>query len=112
MKWVQSHARQATLARVSFCRAKLMASDDLGNFLTHVTTFHGLRMTLTTNGDEILMTLKTNGENTLTTPTTGDEDTVMTPFMTHNSLMTTPHDISESPCDEIVYLYDIHCPHD
>ena len=57
-------ARQATLARGSFWQAKLTTSDDLRNFLTHVTTFHDLRTTMTTNGDTILMTLKTNREET------------------------------------------------
>jgi hypothetical protein len=71
-------ARQATLPFGSFWRAKLMTSDDLCNFLTHVTTFHDLRTTLTTNGDDILMTLKTNVEDTLTTLKTTGEDSSTT----------------------------------
>ena len=55
-------ARQATLPHGSFWQAKLTTSDDLGNFSTHVTTFHHLCTTLTTNGDDILMTLKTNAK--------------------------------------------------
>jgi len=46
-------ARQATVPCGSFWRAKLMTSDDLGNFLTRVTTFHDLFMTLTTRGDAL-----------------------------------------------------------
>jgi len=71
-------ARQATLPCGSFWRAKLSTSDDLRNFLTHVTTFHDLRTTLTTNGDDILMTLKTNVEDTLTTLKTTGEDSSTT----------------------------------
>jgi len=48
-----SPARRATLPRGSFWWAKLATSDDLGNFLTRVTTFHDLRMTLTNNGNNI-----------------------------------------------------------
>jgi hypothetical protein len=96
-----SPARQATLPRGSFWRAKLTTSGDLRNFLTRVTTFHDLCMTMTTNGDNILTTLKTNGEDTLTTP-----------FMTHNYLMTTLHDVTDDPCDDIDNLYGIHCPCD
>jgi len=44
-----------------------MASDNLSNCLTHLTTFHYLLMTLTTLGDDILMTLMTLGEDILTT---------------------------------------------
>ena len=54
-----------------------------------MTTFHDLRRTLTTNGDDILMTLKNNGEDTLTTP------------FTHDYLVTTPHDVTDDPCDDI-----------
>ena len=96
----------------SFWPAKLTTSDDLGNFSTHVTTFHDLRTTLTTNDDDILTTLKTNGEDTLTTPTTDGEDTLTTRFTTHNYLVTTPHDVTDDPCDDIDGLYGIHCPHD
>ena len=78
-----------------------MTSDDLGNFSTYVTTFHDLCTTLTTNGDDILMTMKTNGE-----------DTLMTPFKTYNYIVTTLHDVTDDPCDDIDNLYDIHCPHD
>jgi len=46
-------ARQTTLPRGRFWRAKLTTSDDLGNFLTHVTTFHDLCMTLTIHDDNI-----------------------------------------------------------
>ena len=64
----------------------MMTSDDLGNFMTHVTTFHDLCTTLMSHGDGILMTLKTNGEDTLTTPMIGDEDTLTTHFTTHDNL--------------------------
>jgi hypothetical protein len=39
----------------NFATWKFLASqtEDLRNFSTHVTTFHDLRMTLTTNGDDI-----------------------------------------------------------
>jgi hypothetical protein len=45
-------ARQATSPRGSFSRAKLTTSDNFGLFLTHVTTFHDHRMTLTTTWDD------------------------------------------------------------
>ena len=61
-------ARQATLPRGSFLQANLTTSDDLGIFLTHVTTFYDLRMTLMTNGDDILTTLKTIGEDIFDDP--------------------------------------------
>jgi len=67
-----------------------MTSDDLGNFLTHVTTFHDLRTTLMTNADDILMTLKTIGEDTLTTP-----------VATRDHFVTTPNDVTDDPCDDI-----------
>ena len=63
-----------------------------------------------TNVDNILMTVKTNGEDTLTTPTTGCEDTFTTSSMTHDFLVTTPHDITDDPCDKFDNLYDIHYP--
>ena len=88
-----------------------MTSDNLGIFLTHVTTFHDLCTTLMTNGDDILMTMKTNGEDTLTTLTTNGEDTLTTHFMTSNYLVTTPHDVTDDPCDSIDDLYGIHFPH-
>jgi len=78
-----------------------MTSDDLGNFLTHVTTFHDLRMTLMTHGDDILMTLKAHGEVTLMTRMTSGEDTLMTPVMNRDYHVTTPHDITDDPCDNI-----------
>jgi hypothetical protein len=58
----------------NFATWKFLASqtDDLGIFLTNVTTFHDLRTTLMTDGDDILTTLKTIGEDTFTTPTTTD----------------------------------------
>ena len=86
--------------------AKLITSDNLGNFLTHVTTFHDIRTAMTTYGDDNLTTLKSNGEDTLTTPTTGGEDTLTTPFTTHDYLVTTPHDVTDDPCDDIDDLYD------
>ena len=93
-------ARQATLPRGSFLRAKLTTSDDLGNFLTHVTTFHDLRTTLMTDGDDILMTLKTIGEDTFTTPATTGEDTLMTPVATRDHFVTTLNDVTDDPCDD------------
>ena len=54
----------------------------------------------------------TNGKDTLTTLMTDDEDTLTTPFMTHDYLVTTLHDVTDDPCDDIDYLYAIHCPHD
>jgi hypothetical protein len=63
----QSPARHATLPCGSFQQANLMTSDDIHNFLTHLTTFHDLCMTMMTNGDNILMTVKTNGEDTFKT---------------------------------------------
>ena len=73
----------------------------LRQFSTHVTTFHYLWTTLTTNGDDILTTLKNNGKDTLNTP-----------FTTHDYLLTTLHDVTDDPCDNIDDSYDIHCPHD
>ena len=83
-----------------------MKSDDFGNFLTRVTTFHNLCRVPTNNGDDILMTLKTNGEDTLTNSMTGREDTLTTPFTTHDYLVTTLHDITDDPCDDIDGLYE------
>ena len=88
-----------------------MTSEDLRNFLAHVTSIYDLRMTLMTNGDKILMPLKTNGEDTLMTLMTDCEDTSTTLFMTSNYLVTTPHDVTDGPCDSIDNLYGIHCPH-
>ena len=62
-----------------FWRAKLTTSDDLFNFLTHVTTCHDLCTALMTDGDNILTTLKTISEDTLMTPMTSGEDTFTTP---------------------------------
>ena len=104
-------ARQATLPRGSFWQAKPTTSDDLRTFSSHVIIFHDLRMTLMTNGDDILTTLKTNGEDTLTTPMTDGEDTLTTTFITHNYLVTTMHDITDDPCDDIDNLDGILCPH-
>ena len=67
-----------------------MTSDNLGNFLTLVTTFHDLRTTLMTDGDEILTTLKTIGE-----------DTLMTPVGTHDHFVTTLNDVTDNLCDDI-----------
>ena len=78
-----------------------MTSDDVGNFLTHVTTFHDLCMTLMTNGDDILMTLKTNGKDTLTNLMTTGEDTLMAPVMTRDYLVTTLNDVTYDPYDDI-----------
>ena len=89
-----------------------MTSDDLLNFLPHVTTFYDLCTTLMTNGDDILMTMKTNGEDALTTLMTDGEDTLTTHFATRDYLVTTPHDVIDDPCDSIDDLYGIHCPHD
>ena len=100
------------MPRESFGRAKLTASDDLGNFSINVTTFHDLCMTLTTTGDDMLMTLKTNGEDTLTTSMTSGEDPLTTAVMTRDYLVTTPHDITDNPCDDVDDLYGINCPHD
>jgi hypothetical protein len=76
-------------------------------------------MTLKINCDDVLTTLKTNGEDTLRTQTISGEDTLMTPVTTHDYLVTTPHDITNDPCDNIDDLYEpkilmlaIHCPHD
>ena len=73
----------------------------LRQFLTHVTIFHDLCMTLMTDGDDILMTLKTIGEDTLTTPMTSGEDTLTTPVTTRDYIMTTLHDVNDDPCDDI-----------
>ena len=81
------------MPRGSFWRAKLMTSDDFGNFLTHVTTFYDLRMTQ-----------KTIGEDTLTTLTTIGEDTLTTPVTTHDYLVTTPYDVIDDPCDDMTTL--------
>jgi len=54
-----------------------MTSDDKGNFLTHVTTFHDLRMTLKTHGDNISMTLKIHGGH-FDDRTTSNEDILTT----------------------------------
>jgi hypothetical protein len=75
----------------NFATWKFLASqtDDkwwLTHFLAHVTTFYDLRMTLMTNGDNILMTLKTNGEDTLRTLMTDGEDTLTTCFTISNYL--------------------------
>jgi hypothetical protein len=37
---------------------------------------------------------------------------LMTPSTTHDYLVTTLHDITNSRCDDIDDLYGIHCPHD
>ena len=100
------------MPRGSFWQAKLTTNDNLRNFSTHVTTFHDLRTTLTTNGDYILTTLKTNGEDTLMTPMTDGEDTLTTYSTTHDYLVTTTHEVTDDPCDSIEDLYGIHCPHD
>jgi hypothetical protein len=52
--WTSRPAREANLPGGSFWRAKLTTSDDIRNFLTHVTTFQDLCTTLMTNGDDIL----------------------------------------------------------
>jgi hypothetical protein len=97
MTLILNSARQATLPRGSFWRAKLTTSDDLRNFLAHVTTFYDLRTTLMTNGDDILTTLKTNDEDTLMTLTTDGEDTLTTRFTTSDYLVTTLHDVTDDP---------------
>ena len=84
-----------------------MTGDDLGNFLTHVTTFHDLGTTLMTHGDNILTTLKTNYEDTLTTPMTNGEDFLTTRVTTHDYLVTTLHDVTDDPCDDIDSLEQI-----
>ena len=43
-------------------------------------------------------------------PMSGGEDTLTAPFTTHDYLVTTPHDITDNPCDDIGDLYCIHCP--
>ena len=73
----------------------------LGNFLTHVTTFHDLRTTKMTDGDDILMTLKTIGEDTLTTQTTSGEDTLTTPVATSDYFVTTPNDVTADIFEDI-----------
>ena len=88
-----------------------MTCDDLLIFSPHVIIFHDLHTTLKTNGDNILMTVKTNGEDTLMTPMTDGEDTLMAPSRTHNDLVTTLHEVTDNPCDNIDDLDDIHCPH-
>ena len=94
-------ARQATLPRGSFWRAKLTTSDELGNFLSHVTPFHNLHMTLTTSGNDILMTLKTHCEDTLMTPMTCCEDTLTASVTTHDYRVTTQNDVTDDPCGNI-----------
>ena len=84
-----------------------MTSDNLGNFLTHVTTFHNPPTTLTTHGEDILTTLKTNGEDTLSTTMTSGEDTLTTTVTTRDYLVTTPHDVTDDPCDGIDDLEQI-----
>ena len=90
-----------TLPCGSCWQAKLTTSDKLVNFLTRATTFHDLRTTLMTHGDDILMTLKTIGEDTLVTRMTSDEDTLMTPVVTCDYLVTAPNDLTDNPCDNI-----------
>jgi hypothetical protein len=94
-------ARQATLPCGSFWRAKLITNDDLGNFLTHVTTFYDLGTTLMTDGDDILMTMKTISEDTLTARTTHGGDTFTTHVATYDHFVTTPNDVTDDPCDNI-----------
>ena len=48
----------------------------------------------------------------LMTRMTGGEDTLMTTFTTHDHLVTTLHDITDDPCDDIDNLHDIYCPRD
>jgi hypothetical protein len=60
-----------------------------------------------TYGDDILMTLKTNGEETLMTLMTSGEGTLTTSITTHHYLVTTPHDITDDPCDNIDNLEQI-----
>ena len=45
-------------------------------------------------------------------PMTDGEETLTTPFTTHDYLVTTPHDVTDNPCDDIDDLHGIHCPHD
>jgi len=56
--------------------------------------------------------MKTNGEDILTSLTTDGEDTLMTHITASDYLVTTPHDVTEDPCDSIDNFYGIHCPHD
>jgi len=98
---INSPARLASLPCGRLWRAKLTTSDDLGNFLTHVTTFHDICTSLMTGGDKILTTLKSIGADTLMTPMTSGEDTLTTPVTTHDYLVTTLHDVNDDPCDDI-----------
>ena len=59
-----------------------------------------------TKGEDILTTPETNGEGTLMLPTTGGEDTLTTPVTTHDYLVTTWHDITDNPCNDIDDLYE------
>jgi hypothetical protein len=63
-------------------------------------------MTMMTHGDDMLMVLKTNSEDTLTTPMTSGDDTLMAPVVTCDYLVTTPHDVTDDPCDDIDNLYE------
>ena len=80
--------------------------------MTHVTTFHDLRTTLTNHGDNSLKTLMTNGEDTLMTLMTSGEDTLMTPVSACDYLGTTLHDIIDDPCDNIDNLEQITVKYD
>jgi hypothetical protein len=102
--WLRS-ARQATLPRGSFWRAKLTTSDDFDMFFTHVTTFHDHLTTLTTACDDTLTTLTTFGEDLLTTLTTFGDDLLTTRVTTNDYLLTTPHDDTDDPRDDLTTFH-------
>ena len=52
------------------CRLHMMTSDNVSNFLTHMTIFQDHVMTGVMTGEDLLMTLSTLGEDLLVTLTT------------------------------------------
>jgi hypothetical protein len=47
------------------------------------------------------------GKTLLTAQKTSDEDTLTTPVTTHDYLVTTLHDVTDNPCDDIDGLEQI-----
>jgi hypothetical protein len=74
-----------------------MTSDNLGIFLTHVTTFHNLSMTLMTHGDDVWWPWRPMVK-TLWWPQWLVVKTLWQPLLW---LLTTPHEITEGSCDDI-----------
>ena len=66
-------------------------------------------MTLTPHDANILTTPKDQWWRHFDAPATSGEDTLMTPATTQDYLATTPHDVTDNPCDNIDDLEQITC---